>query len=243
MGQWSKKKSNLWLLVMMITVIIGSIIGNAIGNKNIIGGVLSVLILTFIPLGIELIRKKDPIVYYGLDFVTLKRIPLKSVFTTAVIIFLSVAFTDFFLFDILTKISSAASGISVGSTSIALAKSKYFYLSVFVVFAATLMEELWFRGLIQYKLNSIPFLKIINPHFAILTQAVLFRLIHFLPIYYGSNFDIDFKLWFFVYPTIIGIILGYINEKYHSLWPSWIIHYTNNLTTIALFTVIFKFGL
>lgn len=239
METWTKKKSIFWLTAMIMTTIVGTIIGNRVKNENILGGTIAILILLLIPIGIEFIRKTDPIVYYGLDFITLKKINIRSVLGLAGIVFVTIALLDFYVFDI-WKIIHQNSKIAVGSTSVALAKSPYFYLSVFVVFGGTLLEELWFRGLIQYKIKSITYFKKVNPHLAIVLQSILFGLIHFIPIFYGSDFELKVKLWFFVYPAIIGLILGYTNEKYNSLWPGWIIHYTNNLCSILLFTILFK---
>jgi membrane protease YdiL (CAAX protease family) len=240
MRSWNRKKSNLWLSMILVISIFAGIIGNTLRETNVSGGTLLILILLMIPFGIELLRKKDPILYYGLDFLTLKKINIKYVLGVAFALFIIIGFLDHFLFGLWKLMLDTDKKMTVGSTSVSLARSNFFYLAVIVVFSGTLLEELWFRGLIFYKIKSIKYLQKINPHFAIIFQAVLFGLIHFIPIYYGTDFQLSIKYWFLFYPFVIGVIIGYINEKYNSLWPGWIIHYTNNISSIFLLTILFR---
>jgi len=230
----------LWLITILFISLLSGIIGNVIRGTNAIAGTLLILILIMIPLSIELFRKKDPILYYGLDFLTLRKINLRLVLGVAFTIFIIIGLLDHFLFDLWKLMLDTDKKMSVGSTSVALARSSFFYLALVVVFSGTLLEELWFRGLIYYKIKAIKFLQKINPHFAIFFQAFLFGLIHFIPIYYGTDLQLFIKYWFLVYPFVIGVIIGYINEKYNSLWPGWIIHYTNNLLSIFLLTILYR---
>lgn len=240
MGRFKSKKNFYWFLFILLISVISLAIGNIVSHQSVIGGVILGLILFLIPFGVELLRKKDPVDYYGLDFETLKRVNLKQVLLIALLLFISISLIDHFVFDLWDLMLNQKGKTFVGSTTLILAKSNYFYLGFMVIFSGTLLEELWFRGLIQYKVKGIKFLKTINPHFAIIFQSILFGLIHFLPVYFGTNFDFSLKLWFFTYPAIIGLVLGYLNEKYHSLWPGWIIHYTNNILALLLMTILVR---
>jgi len=239
MNSLKNKKSYLWTIMIFVISIIASGISNYITNKNIVGGIIIIFILIFIPFLIEYLRNKDPIEYYGLDFTTLKKINLKVIFSWALGVFIIIGLADYLIFD-LWKIIMHNENMAVGSVSTALAKSSYFYLAVIVIFSGTFLEEIWFRGIIQLKLSHVKFLKRLNPHFAIIVQSILFGLVHFIAIFYGADFSIWFKVWFFIYPAVIGIIIGYLNNKYQSLWPGWIIHYTNNLLSVILLTVLFR---
>jgi len=239
MNSFRSKNSVLWTITILFISVIASGIANYLTGKNIIGGIIIVIILIFIPFLIELLRKNDPIEYYGLDFETLKKLNAKLILSWAIIIFIVVSLVDYLIFDFWNIIINTEN-MAVGSTSKALAKSKYFYLAIIVVFSGTFLEEIWFRGIVQLKIRNVKFLKQINPHFAIIVQSILFGLIHFIPIFYGTDLSVNLKVWFFVYPTIIGIVIGYLNDQYHSLWPGWIIHYTNNLLSIMLLVVLLR---
>ena len=237
MTLFTSKKSRMWFFTILIISFIASIIGAWITGKNNIGSAILSIIIISIPLLIEIFRGKDPIVYYGLDFNTLRSINLKLIFSWAVIIFSIVSIIDFFVFN-LWHIISVNKEIAVGIVTLALARSKYFYLGIVVIFSGTLQEELWFRGIIQHKINNVRSLRFINPHFGIFLQSIMFGLIHFLPIFFGTDFQLSLKLWFFIYPFSIAIIIGYLNNRFKSLWPGWLIHYTNNLLSLILFAII-----
>ena len=240
MGKFKTRQNRMWLVFILIISTISLATGNIVSHQSVIGGVILGLILFLIPFGVELLRKNDPIEYYGLDFETLKRVNLKQVFLIAFSLFVFISLIDHFVFNLWGLMLSQKQKTFVGSTTLILAKSNVFYLGFIVIFAGTLLEELWFRGLIQYKVKGVKFLKKANPHFAIIFQSILFGLIHFLPIYFGTDFSLSLKLWFFAYPTIIGFVLGYLNEKYQSLWPGWIIHYTNNILALLLLTILVR---
>lgn len=235
-----KKESLVWLLTILFVSIFASAIGNTFTHSNIIGGIILVLILFMIPFGIEIVRGNDPIIYYGLDFESLRKIDVRFVLSVAIVLFVLISLIDYFVFNLFDLLLKSGKNISVGSAAVALAKSNGFYLVFVVFFSGTLLEELWFRGFIQYKLNSLEFLRPLNPHFAIVVQSTLFALAHFLPVYYGTNLSHALKLWFFIYPFVVGLINGYINENYNSLWPGWIVHYTNNVFATFLLSIIYR---
>ncbi len=234
------KSNKNWLIFIIFTLILSLIIGNRVSGNNILGGVILGLILFMIPIGLEFLKKRDPIKYYGLDFNSLKKLDVKRILIIAIFLFATISSIDHFVFNLWKILINQSNQISVGSTTLFLAKSNLFFSGIIVIFSGTLLEELWFRGLIQYKLKSVKFPKQLNPHFAIIFQSFLFGLIHFIPIYYGTNFQLKLKFWFFTYPTIIGLVLGYLNEKYQSLWPGWIIHYTNNLSGLFLMVILIR---
>jgi len=233
------KRSRRWALSILILSLISGIIGNTVTGHDIAGGTILILLLVGIPFGIEILRKHDPVHYYGLDFGTLRKIDLPLVLRWAFGIFIVIALVDHFLFG-LWEIILHEEGLAVGSTTTALARSDWFFLGVVVIFSGTFLEEIWFRGMIQMKLSRLRALEKINPHFAIFLQSTLFGLVHFLPIYFGTGLSLPVKVWFFVYPALIGIVIGYLNERYHSLWPGWIIHYTNNLMSLLLLALLFR---
>ncbi|WP_340067190.1 type II CAAX endopeptidase family protein [Ascidiimonas aurantiaca] len=86
----------------------------------------------------------------------------------------------------------------------------------FVVILPPLVEELAFRGFLQQQL-----LKITSPHIAVIGSAFLFAFVHF---------SIISIVWLFPF----GIILGYIRNKYKTLWYGMIIHGIHNLIILAM---------
>ena len=85
--------------------------------------------------------------------------------------------------------------------------------SAAVIFAG-FAEEMLFRGLLQRTLEHYR-----EPAIAIVLTAVLFALAHFLP-------------WTALQITFLGLILGFMAWKSDSVFPSIILHGTNNLLSI-----------
>lgn len=240
MSPFMRKSSVVWFVSILFVSAIANFIGAYVSGNSVAGSAVFGLLLLLIPFIIELFRGIDPIIYYRLDFNSLKQINLKLITAWALGCFIAIALVDYFVFDLFNIILNSER-ISVGSISAILAKSPLFFLVIIVAFAGTLLEELWFRGVIQHKLSSVSFLRSVNPHFAILFQSILFGLVHFLPIYYATDFRLLLKIWFFLYPFAIAVVIGYLNNAYRSLWPGWIIHYTNNVLGVFLMVVLLQY--
>lgn len=224
MSSMKSKKNLLWAIaiIAMSTYTYG-VAGYFFYKNDIRGAVGSAIlgfILTFIPFLIEYLRRRDPIEYYGLDFATLKKINLKVILMWAVLLPISLELIDRYVFG---------NAEIPGKGIIRAAKGNYLVLvslPIFI-FSAAFVEEIWFRGIIQFKLSHLRILERVNPYFAIIVQSILFGLAH-VP-FLSTNFSIPVKIWFFIDPAIGGIVMGYFDFKYQSLWPGWIIHFINNL--------------
>ncbi len=224
-----ERSRRFWLFFILGMAVVAGVVSNGVSHGNVVLGAGVSLLLLFVPLGVEFLRGRDPLVYYGLDFDSLKRVRLGFVFAVSVVVFTGLFLVDYYVFDLWNLVLKDQSHVAVGTVTVLLARRGMVGLAVFIAFSGTLTEELWFRGLIQYKLNAVSFFRRVNPHFAVFTQAVLFGLVHFVPIFFGTDFSLPLKGWFFVYPCFVGVILGYLNERFDSLWPGWIVHFTNNV--------------
>ena len=78
-------------------------------------------------------------------------------------------------------------------------------------------EELTFRGVLQQGLT-----RRMNPHVAIILTAAIFSFIHFQ--FYG-----------FLPRMFLGVLLGYMFYVSGSLWPSILMHFLNNGTSVLLY--------
>lgn len=92
---------------------------------------------------------------------------------------------------------------------------------VVIALIAAVGEELTFRGVLQPWLIKV----CRNPHVGIILGAIVFSAIHFQ--FYG-----------FVPRFVLGLLLGYLAYVSRSLWPSILLHFINNGTTVvAMFLV------
>ncbi|MEE9161358.1 MAG: type II CAAX endopeptidase family protein [Candidatus Neomarinimicrobiota bacterium] len=79
------------------------------------------------------------------------------------------------------------------------------------VLAAPLVEELAFRGFFQGQLEA----GLGDPTKAVLISSVFFMLMHFNP-------------WWSLQIYLLGMVLGYLAWRTGSIWPSFVVHATNN---------------
>lgn len=77
------------------------------------------------------------------------------------------------------------------------------------------MEELLFRGLIQERMRGW-----MRPEFAILASAAVFSL------YHGNTLQM-------IYTAVLGLILGYVYEKYHHILAPILVHIGANLVSVV----------
>ncbi len=90
------------------------------------------------------------------------------------------------------------------------------YAFIFIAILPPIFEELAFRGFLFNQL-----LKITNPKMTIILTAFIFALVHF---------SILSLFWIFPF----GLLLGYLRNKYHTLWLGMIIHFIHNLIVLLL---------
>jgi uncharacterized protein len=94
---------------------------------------------------------------------------------------------------------------------------------VIVVVIAPWLEELLFRGLLQSWLR-----RYLGAGWAIAVASAIFALCHYAPAQGIGNYEIVFSL------ALFGAFLGYVFEKYESLWVPIGLHMTFNLTGALL---------
>lgn len=92
-----------------------------------------------------------------------------------------------------------------------------------IALIAAVGEELTFRGVMQPWLTKA----CRNPHLGIVLDAIVFSAIHMQ--FYG-----------FVPRLVLGIVLGYTAYVSRSLWPSILIHFLNNATTVVVMFLVHK---
>lgn len=94
-----------------------------------------------------------------------------------------------------------------------------------IAIAPAVCEELFFRGALQQDLLRITK----NPHTAIWIGAAIFSLIHF-------------QLSGCIPRLALGAALGYLAYYSRSIWPSVVMHFTNNFTVVSISAIAFRSG-
>ena len=97
-------------------------------------------------------------------------------------------------------------------------------LFITAVILAGFAEEMLFRGLLQRTLEHYR-----EPASAIVLSSVFFAIVHFNP-------------WTAIQITLLGLALGYMAWKSHSILPAVILHACNNLFSITLLNLPEAYG-
>lgn len=168
-----------------------------------------------------------------LMLVGLKPIAASSVLKYVVVI----GFISFALAGILAKVLAVDLNLYIrdSSAGAAFKIAKYYSKPVATIalllfsFYGTFVEEFIFRGLILRKLLKYPF------YIANGIQAALFGFIHYA-ITMLVDLPSSFAAFMFLYPFIMGLLLGYAYKKSgQNLVVSWSTHYFVNTVTWLLF--------
>ncbi|MGB6268616.1 MAG: type II CAAX endopeptidase family protein [Olleya sp.] len=91
-----------------------------------------------------------------------------------------------------------------------------FWSIIFIAITPPIIEELAFRGVLFNKLKEVT-----SSRLTIIATAFLFALIHF-----------SFISFIWIFP--FGLLLGYLRDKYNTLWLGIIIHFIHNFIVLML---------
>ena len=105
---------------------------------------------------------------------------------------------------------------------------------LFVSSIRTFGEEFIFRGFLLIKKikNNTIFFWILN-----ITQSLIFSYIHSLFVD-----ELISKIVFVAYVFVLSIYFGWLNRKFNSLIPSWIIHWMNGILALILAYISYVIG-
>ncbi len=94
--------------------------------------------------------------------------------------------------------------------------NSFIWAFIFIVITPPIFEEIAFRGFLFNQIRLVA-----SPKVTILATALIFALVHF------SMLSV---LWIFPF----GVVLGYLRNKYKTLWLGMIIHFIHNLIILLL---------
>ena len=107
---------------------------------------------------------------------------------------------------------------------------------IFIVFLASLSEELLFRGFLQNMLSPLKSygVNFFNARLSlpVIISGVLFGLMHFAMIGTGASFS--FVIQIVISGMFLGMIAGYFQEKHNNFTFAFIVHMTANLSGLIL---------
>ncbi|RKX65172.1 hypothetical protein DRP44_06935 [candidate division TA06 bacterium] len=111
---------------------------------------------------------------------------------------------------------------------------------IFIVFFASLSEELLFRGFLQNMLEPIRSCGInisnIRLSLPVIISGVLFGIMHFALVSTGASFSLVIQI--VVSAMLLGMIAGFFQEKHNNFTFAFIVHMTANLSGLIISIVL-----
>jgi membrane protease YdiL (CAAX protease family) len=200
---------------------------------------LATTLLLLIPIWIELIRRGGFMEYYGLKF----RWEMLTWIVLAVPIIVVMGFIlDPARLAPRSELQMIENYIGYLPSLIAKIIAKQYSLihalliSIIVTIPNTFIEELWFRGMIQFKISSIKTLGEASIPTSIVAQSLIFGLAHIYPVALNPHLPV-LKTLVFLYAMLGGLILGIATYRFRSILPAWIIHTSVNIIAVASYII------
>ena len=105
---------------------------------------------------------------------------------------------------------------------------------IFSLYQPAFIEEFFFRGIIQGRLE-----RVIGQNKAWIYGGILFGLAHFLFNYFVTGLDLVSGIFMLIGQIIAGWIFGIIYMKTRSLWPGIFVHYITDGRLASIIAMIF----
>ncbi len=134
----------------------------------------------------------------------------------------------YFSFSFLNKYLINTDQINTLMTDWNFEKSNILFLMIIMIFANSILEEIFWRGYIFYNFKSY-----CNIKWAIVFTAFFYCLYHFITTY--DLFSLIYGVVFTLIIFLTGIIWGYLRNKYESIYIPMISHLMANLSIMLIY--------
>lgn len=130
---------------------------------------------------------------------------------------------DYFDFSMVTK--SLTNNIGVD-------KGNFIFIAIYITFINSLLEEFFFRGFAFLSLKNVT-----NRTFAYISSGLAFSLYHITMML--SWFNIFLFLLLILSLFVAGIFFNWLNEKYNTIYSSWLVHMCANFAINTIGFILF----
>ena len=219
------KQNKAIVLIVCISCLLMAFIDAVISPQYLIKSVIKVLLFTIVPVIYSVYDK-------NINLISLFKIKknginlaiLSGILVFAVIISLYFIFGDFF--DLSNIVLSLSDNIGVN-------KSNFIFVSIYISFVNSLLEEFFFRGFAFIKLKQTS-----SRRFAYIFSSFAFTVYHIAMMI--GWFDITVFLLTLSALFIGGLIFNYFNEKFENIYISWLIHMFANFAINTIGFILFN---
>lgn len=220
------KKSLYIILSVIILSLLMNIIDIFIKPQYFIRSIIKVILFLIIPMIYYIIFRKE------INTVKQIFIPKKKDFIKSILLGISIYILIIGGYFLLRNIIDFSSITSILTSNIGVDANNFVYVSLYISFFNSFLEEFFFRGFAFITLK-----KQTNRKVAYIFSSVIFSLYH-AGMTTGWFNPIVFIL------MLIGLFFGgcifnYLNEKYNNIYPSWLVHMFANFSINTVGFILF----
>ncbi len=136
----------------------------------------------------------------------------------------------YFLFSDFIDLANIKESLSL---SMGVNADNFIFVALYISFINSLLEEFFFRGYVFVILKQH-----VKKLYAYLFSAILFSLYHVGMI--QGWFDFHIYILSMLGLFIGGLIFNYLNDRWNSIYPSWLVHMFANLAINTVGLILFK---
>ncbi len=218
-----RSKSSTIIIIMVLACIIMAFVEAILSPGYALKSVIKLILFLFLP--IIILRKQKTIDILGLIY-RKKKLLLPILLGIGVYLFIIAAYyTIGRLFDF----SQVAEAITASS---GVGKTEFVWVSLYISLVNSLVEEFFFRGIGFLVLGSLT-----TRRFAYLFSAAVFSLYHVAIM--SSWFSFSLFLLLLVSLFVAGLLFNWLDEKYKTILPSWMVHMCANFAINTIGFILF----
>lgn len=219
-----QKRSILIICTSVLCCAFMAVIDGVIKADYFVKSLIKLVVFIFIPFLLFIFEKKLLLKsLFNFNCKKLKNIPILCVALYTLIICAYFLFKDFFDFSNITKSLSNNIGVS---------GQNFIYVSLYISFVNSMLEEFFFRGFVFMNLK-----KTLNRKWAYIFSALIFA------IYHIAMMTDWFSIWVMIISLvglfIGGLIFNFLNEESESIYPSWFVHMFANFAINTIGFILF----
>ncbi len=222
----TKTKSSYIISTVIISAAILAYIDAIIQPPYLQKSLLKIVLFLIVPM-VYFVFYKDEVKHLKKLFVFQKK-PLIKAFFLGVGVYTTIILA-YFLFSDFIDLNNIKESLSL---SMGVTADNFFFVALYISFINSLLEEFFFRGYAFVILKHH-----IKKNYAYLFSALIFALYHV-----GMT-----QGWFAFYIYILsmigllvgGLIFNYLNDRWDSVYPSWLVHMFANLAINTVGLIMF----
>ncbi len=222
----TNQRSNSYTIIIIIVLacIVMAFVEAVLAPGYALKSVMKLILFLILP--VIVLRKQKDIDIVGLIKLKRNKLLLPILLGIGVYLFIIVAYYtigSLFDFSQVAKAITASSGVG---------KMEFVWVSLYISLVNSFVEEAFFRGIGFLVLGSFT-----SRRFAFLFSAAAFSLYHVAIM--SSWFSFSLFLLLLISLFIAGLLFNWLNEKYKTILPSWMVHVCANFAINTIGFILF----